>query len=352
MLYQWLMKNIGIDGYMLICIEMLLVAISVFFATVIITKLVLPVLRAKKLGQNISGYVPEHQVKQGTPTMGGICFVMATLVVMLIWFLLESFGVISKLYTRSLIPMALTLIFGVANAMIGFIDDYAKLVKKQNEGLTDKQKMALQIVASGVYLVLMYFFSDISTSFTLPFTNISINLGFFAYPIYLLVIVGFVNSTNITDGLDGLASSVGLSVAMGMALLSSVFFWRETGVISATLIGALLGFLVFNHYPAKIFMGDMGSLYIGGIIMGCAVAEGELIVFIIMSLVFILEMLSSLWQRVYYKMTGGKRFFKMAPIHHHFQKLGWSEVKIVTVFFIVSIVFVAIGVFSKIVPNM
>lgn len=352
MLYQWLMKNTGINGYMLICVEMLLVAAAVFFATVIITKLVLPVLRAKKLGQNISGYVPEHATKQGTPTMGGICFVMATLTVMLIWFLLESFGLISDLYTKSLIPMALTLVFGVANAMIGFIDDYAKLVKKQNEGLTDKQKFALQTVVAAIYLVLMHFFAEITTSFTLPFTNYSVELGFFAYPLYLLVIVGFVNSTNITDGLDGLASSIGLSVAMGMALLSSVFFWRETGVMSATLIGALLGFLVFNHYPAKIFMGDTGSLYIGGIIMGCAVAEGELAVFIIMGLMFILEMLSSLWQRVYFKLTGGKRFFKMAPIHHHFQKLGWSETKIVTVFFIVSVVFVAIGVLSKIIPNM
>ena len=167
--------------------------------------------------------------------------------------------------------------------------------------------------------------------------------------IYLLVIVGFVNSTNITDGLDGLASSVCLSVAMGIVLLSAIFEWRYTGVIGATLIGATLGFLVFNHYPAKIFMGDTGSLYIGGIIMGCAVAEGELVIFIIMSLLFILEMLSSLWQRVYFKLTHGKRFFKMAPIHHHFQKMGWGEIKIVCVFFIASLIFVAIGVLGKII---
>lgn len=352
MLWKWILETTNINKpYLLIGIEMLIVAIAVFFATVIITKLVLPVLRAKKLGQNISGYVPEHATKQGTPTMGGICFVMATLVVMLIWTILEVFGIMG-IADGGVKGLVFTLVFGVANAMIGFIDDYAKLVKKQNEGLTDKQKMALQIICTAVYLAAMGICVGITTSFTIPFTNISLDLGYFAYPIYLLVIVGFVNSTNITDGLDGLASSVGLSVAMGMALLSAIYGWRYTGVASATLIGALLGFLVFNHYPAKIFMGDTGSLYIGGIIMGCAVAEGELIVFIIMSLVFILEMLSSLWQRVYFKLTGGKRFFKMAPIHHHFQKLDWNEVKIVTVFFIASVVFVAIGVLSKILPNM
>lgn len=351
MLHNWLK---GIDGLnnmsALIGIEMLIVALAVFVCTVAITKVVLPVLRAKKLGQNISGYVPEHATKQGTPTMGGICFIMATLAVMLVWIVLEMIGRKNELVgDKKIIVMVFTLVFGVANAMIGFIDDYAKLVKKQNEGLTDKQKMALQIVAAAGYLAAMALYDGITTSFNIPFTSISLNLGYFAYPIYLLVIVGFVNSTNITDGLDGLASSVCLSVAMGIVLLSAIFSWRYTGIIGATLVGATIGFLVFNHYPAKIFMGDTGSLYIGGIIMGCAVAEGELVIFIIMSLLFILEMLSSLWQRVYFKLTHGKRFFKMAPIHHHFQKMNWSEVKIVTVFFIVSLIFVAIGVMGKII---
>ena len=226
---------------------------------------------------------------------------------------------------------------------------WKKLVKKQNEGLTSWQKMTLQIIVAAAYLAMMGITDNLETGLHIPFTNVDLELGFFAYPVYLLVIVGFVNSTNITDGLDGLASSVGLSVAMGIVLLSAIFEWRYTGVIGATLIGATLGFLVFNHYPAKIFMGDTGSLYIGGIIMGCAVAEGELVIFIIMSLLFILEMLSSLWQRVYFKLTHGKRFFKMAPIHHHFQKMGWGEVKIVCVFFIASLIFVAIGVFGKII---
>ena len=351
MIQKWIaeitnVKNISLQ----LGLEMLLVALAVFLCTLLITKFVLPVLRAKKLGQNVSGYVPEHAKKQGTPTMGGICFIMASLAVLLVWFVIEKIF-ISESGNESghLMGMAIVVLFGVANAMIGFIDDYAKLVKKQNEGLTDNQKMACQIVAAVAFIVTMALTVGITTSFKIPFTSISLNLGYFAYPLYVLVIVGFVNSTNITDGIDGLASSVGLSVAMGIVLLSSIFSWRETGVISASLIGALLGFLVFNHYPAKIFMGDTGSLYIGGIIMGCAVCEGELIVFVIMGIVFVLEMLSSLWQRVYFKLTHGKRFFKMAPIHHHFQKLGWSEVKIVTVFFVVSLIFVAIGVLGKII---
>ena len=344
-----LLENIGLNNTYKIGIEMLLVALLVFVLTVITIKLVLPVLRAKKLGQNISVYVSEHKSKQGTPTMGGICFVMATLVVMLAWFLLETFGILGTSCDKGrLIPMAFTLCLGVANAMIGFIDDYAKLVKKQNEGLTDKQKMALQIVVAALYIFAMAITNNLTTSFIIPFTDIAINLGIFAYPIYLLVIVGFVNSTNITDGIDGLASSITLSVAMGIVLLSAIFSWRYTGIVGATLIGSALGFLVYNHYPAKIFMGDTGSLYIGGIIMGCAIAEGQLVVFIIMGMLFILEMLSSLLQRVYYKLSGGKRIFKMAPVHHHFQKLDkpWCEVKIVTVFFIVSLIFVAVGVLS------
>ncbi len=348
MLYN-LLENIGIDNTYKLGIEMLIVAIMVFALTALIVKLALPVLRAKKLGQNVSTYIPEHASKQGTPTMGGICFIMATLFVMLAWFLLESFGVIGASKEKGrLIPMAFTLCLGVANAMIGFVDDYAKLVKKQNEGLTPKQKLVLQFLSAAGYIALMAVTNNLTTSFIIPFTDISLNFGIFAYPIYVLVIMGFVNSTNITDGLDGLASSITLSVAMGIVLLSAVFSWRYTGIVGATLIGAALGFLVFNHYPAKIFMGDTGSLYIGGIIMGCAVAEGQLVVFVIMGMLFVLEMLSSLAQRLYFKLSHGKRIFKKAPVHHHFQELGWSENKIVTVFFIVSLIFVAIGVLASI----
>ena len=338
-----------------IAIESAIVAVIVFVLTVITGKLIIPVLRAKKLNQPINTYVAEHASKSGTPTMGGICFIIATLVAMLSWILLESSGMIGRTGTsESLIPVALTLLLGVGNAMIGFIDDYKKLVKKENEGLSEIQKLILQIVIAAAYLFMMGMTQNLVTAFHIPFTNIHLDLGFFAYPIYLLVIVGFVNSTNITDGLDGLASSVGLASALGIVIMSVMSLRhfnmiepvkeRYVAVVAATLVGSLLGFLVFNHYPAKVFMGDTGSLYIGGIIMGCAISSGEFLAVILMSFVFVLDMLSSLVQRLYFKATHGKRLFKKAPVHHHFQMLGWKEPKIVAVFFIVSAIFTALGV--------
>lgn len=339
-------------------IEALAVCVLVFIFTVVIGRTVIPILRAKKLNQPINEYVAEHAQKAGTPTMGGICFILASLAVLLIWSLLESFGIIGDGSVGALIPFALTMCLGVGNAVIGFIDDYRKLVKKENEGLTSMQKMALQILIAAAYLCMMGMTGHLATSFDIPFTGYSLELGFFAYPLYLLVIVGFVNSTNITDGLDGLASSVGVAVSAGLIVMTVVgvgslsaddaLLGRYDAVVSASLLGSLLGFLIFNHYPAKVFMGDTGSLYIGGIIMGFAVSEGKLLAVIIMSLVYIFEMLSSLLQTLYYKLSHGKRIFKKAPVHHHFQMLGWSETRIVTVFFAVSVLLSAVGVLGAV----
>ncbi len=340
-------------------LEVLIIAAAVFLLTVVCGKLIIPVLRAKKANQPINQYVAEHAAKAGTPTMGGICFIIASLAVLLLWVVLESLGAVgTRPKTGALIPFALTLCLGVGNALIGFIDDYKKLIKKENEGLKDWQKFLLQTVVAAAYLAMMGMTRNLTTVFTLPFTSISFDLGIFAYPLYLLIIVGVVNSTNITDGLDGLASSVGVSVSMGIIALCVLTYGgfavfepmqiRYTPVIAASLLGALLGFLVYNRYPAKVFMGDTGSLYIGGIIMGCAIAEGKLFAVVIMAMVYVCEMLSSLLQRLYYKATGGKRIFKKAPVHHHFQMMGWSEVKIVTVFFAVSVIFTAVGILSAI----
>ena len=349
MLYDLLNKNFGIDMSGMIGIEVIAVALTVFLLSVLATRLILPVLMAKKLNQPINMYIPEHVGKSGTPTMGGICFIIASLVAMLIWFVLESCSVIGEGDSRKLLPLALTLCLGVGNGLIGFIDDYKKLVKKENEGLSESQKMLLQIVIATAYLCMMGMTGNLLTSVDIPFTAIRLELGWFAYPLYLLVIVGFVNSTNITDGLDGLASSVGASVSLGIIAMSVLLGSRYTAVASAMLLGALLGFLVFNRYPAKVFMGDTGSLFIGGIIMGCAIGEGRLAAVIVMSMVFILDMLSSLWQRLYFKMTHGKRFFKKAPVHHHFQMLKWSEVKIVWLFLAVSVLFCAVGVLGAVI---
>ena len=350
MLYDLINTNFGIDFARIIGIEAVAMAVIVFLLTVLATRLILPVLRAKKLNQPINMYVMEHAGKAGTPTMGGICFIIASLVAALVWFVLEKTGVLGENNSRALLPLALTLCLGVGNGLIGFIDDYKKLVKKENEGLNETQKFLLQVVMATAYLCMMGMTGNLATSIEIPFTSYALELGWFAYPLYLLVIVGFVNSTNITDGIDGLASSVGVSVSAALILISVILGSRYTGIASGMLLGALLGFLVFNHYPAKVFMGDTGSLFIGGIIMGCAIGEGKLLAVIIMSMVFILDMLSSLWQRVYFKLTHGKRFFKKAPVHHHFQMLDWSEIKIVAVFFLISALFCAIGVLGVMLP--
>lgn len=348
MLYNCLSELTSFGFNYIIGIEAAIIAVLVFGLTVLATRLILPVLRAKKLNQPINMYVKEHAGKAGTPTMGGICFIIATLLVALLWIILEKCGVLGENNNRALLPLVLTLCYAFANGFIGFIDDYKKLVKKQNEGLTEIQKLILQIVFAAAYLAMMGMTNNLPTALKIPFINFAIDLGFFVYPLYLLVLVGFVNSTNITDGLDGLASSIGASVAAALVVMAMITGSRYTGIASAMLLGSLLGFLVFNHFPAKIFMGDTGSLFIGGIIMGCAVSDGQLLSVVIMSAVFICEMLSSLWQIVYFKMTHGKRFFKKAPVHHHFQLLDWSEVKVVVVFSAVSIAFCVVGVLGAV----
>ncbi len=348
MFYNFIKELTSLDVKRIMGIESIIICLAVFVLTVVATRFILPVLRAKKLNQPINMYVKEHSGKAGTPTMGGICFIIASLAVMLVWFILEKFQIMGESSNENLIPLALTLCLGAANGLIGFFDDYKKLVKKQNEGLSEMQKLLLQIVIAAAYLALMGMTNNLPTAFKIPFINFALELGWFAYPLYLLVIVGFVNSTNITDGIDGLASSIGSTVALSLIALAVVVGSRYTALTGAMLLGALLGFLVFNHYPAKIFMGDTGSLFIGGIIMGCAISEGQFFAVIIMSTVFIFEMFSSLWQRIYFKLTKGKRFFKKAPVHHHFQLLDWSENKIVAVFSIVSVVLGAIGVLGGI----
>lgn len=336
-------------------IEALAVCVLVFIFTVVIGRTVIPILRAKKLNQPINEYVAEHAQKAGTPTMGGICFILASLAVLLIWSLLESFGIIGDGSVGALIPFALTMCLGVGNAVIGFIDDYRKLVKKENEGLTSMQKMALQILIAAAYLCMMGMTGHLATSFDIPFTGYSLELGFFAYPLYLLVIVGFVNSTNITDGLDGLASSVGVAVSAGLIVMTVVgvgslsaddaLLGRYDAVVSASLLGSLLGFLIFNHYPAKVFMGDTGSLFLGGAVTVIAIGLKMPLILIIAGFVYLFEALSVILQVASYKLTK-KRIFKMAPVHHHFEMCGWSEKKIVAVFSAVTFILCVIAVLA------
>ena len=349
MLYQWIYNTFSFAPSKAIAIEGIIMAISVFVLSVVCMSIVIPILKKYKVGQHIHEDLEEHAAKAGTPTMGGIGFIIAFLLICLIWVILEVSGAIGYLIEGELVVFAYTILLGVLNALIGIVDDRAKLRRAQNEGLSEKQKLALQIVVAVAYVCVMAVSGNLPTAFAIPFTSYSLNLWYFAYPLYVLVIVGFVNSTNITDGLDGLASTVGVSVTGALLITATVVGSRYTGVLSGALLGALLGFLVFNHHPAKVFMGDTGSLFIGGIIVGCAVSSGQFIAVMLMGMVFIIDMLTSLIQKYYYKLTK-KRLFKRAPIHHSFELSGWSENKIVFTFLAASIIFCAIGILGVILP--
>ena len=316
---------------------------AAFLLTLLFGRIALPILRAKKAGQPINEYVEAHKVKAGTPTMGGISFVPAFLAVVA-GFAVCVAGISGWRGCSDLIPVALVCLYSLANAAIGFVDDYFKLLRRHNEGLTEKQKLVLQVTAAAAFLAMMAITGNLTTALHIPFVDVYWELGWFAYPVYLIVMVGFVNATNITDGLDGLSSSVCATVAAFMVVSSMFIQTNEqldniyAGFMGATLLGCVLGFLVYNHHPAKMFMGDTGSLFLGAVIMGGAILVGELLLFVLAGFMFVIEMLSSFIQIFGYKLTK-KRIFKMAPLHHHFEKCGWKEAGIVTLFTLVSLAF-------------
>lgn len=329
-----------------IAIEALIVAVAVFAISAVVLYFLIPVLRAKKIGQTIYELGPAwHGNKQGTPTMGGIGFIPPFLLVLAVFsvlFLVKA----GAAFASALIPMALTLLLGVANAAIGFVDDYCKLLKKQNQGLTAWQKLLLQLVFAGAYVAMMAITGNLHTDLVIPFTNFSIQLGWLAYPIYIIVIAGFINATNLTDGIDGLAGSITVVVSLFLAIMAVIGGDGMLGAVSAALLGAMCAFLIYNHHPARVFMGDTGSLFIGGVLMGCAFMAHMEVAVIIAGFVYIIEMLSSLFQILYFKLTHGKRLFKMAPLHHHFEKCGWGEKKIVLVFSIATALLCVIAYFT------
>ena len=311
-----------------------------FVFSLIISKIVIPILRGHKIGQSIRAEGPQsHQRKAGTPTMGGICFIMAMLIALAIMSLIFVFTG----RQAELLPMAFTLILALANGLIGFIDDYAKLIKKQNEGLTPKAKLILQTLAAVIYVAALEIFTELSTAIRIPFTSVSIELGWGFYIFAVFLIVGIVNSTNLTDGIDGLASSVTIVVMLFFAAVGlTVFESVALTLLSGAMMGVLFGFLVFNSHPAEVFMGDTGSLFIGGIVCGAAFMIGQPLIIVIAGGIYVIEALSVMIQVTVFKATkrspkGPKRVFRMTPIHHHFElnkqgERGWSEKKIVAVF--------------------
>ncbi len=315
-------------------IMMAVTAVSVFLLTVVCERILIPILRSHKLGQRILEIGPRwHKSKEGTPIMGGIGFILPILLVSAVFFILKAVQGVASDY----IPLALTLAFAVGNGVIGFVDDYCKLIKKENEGLSWKQKIVLQLTLSVAYLIVMTYTGNLST--TIPFFGGELRLGFFFYPLAVLVLTGAVNGGNITDGVDGLASSVTFVLGAFFAVWAAAIAAEQLGFVAALLVGASLGFLVYNFHPARVFMGDTGSLFFGALAIGGSFMVGNPVVGIVVTAVFVLEMLSSLLQVVYFRLTHGKRLFKMAPVHHHFEKCGWSEYKVVAVFSAAELVF-------------
>ena len=308
-----------------------LAAVVSFLTTLIIGKFLIPELRRLKAGQEIREDGPTwHAGKAGTPTMGGIMFILGTGIAVLAlgWREMLS-GRFVHLYVY---------VFALVFGLIGFVDDYRKVRQHQNEGLTAKQKFVLQLAAAVVFLSLMRYEGLLTNDLYLPFFNVTLTVNWIVYLIFAaFVIVGCVNAVNLTDGIDGLACSVTLVVmvfftAAGLALVYGA------ALFSAALAGGLAAFFVYNHHPAKTFMGDTGSLFLGGAVAALAFALDVPLALIPVGVIYIVETLSDIIQVGYFKLTHGKRFFKMAPLHHHLELCGWSEAKLVTVFSIVTLI--------------
>lgn len=317
-------------------IQLLIAVLAAFIITACITRILIPWLTRLKFRQTEREEGPaSHKVKQGTPTMGGIAFAIAITVVALIL----GMGNLARDDMRLLFALLGALLFG----LVGFADDYIKVVKKRNLGLTAKQKIFLQVVVSVAFLAALKIAGLVSTTLYLPLVNLSVDVGLFYYPIALFILIATVNSVNLTDGLDGLAASVTIPVGVFFAVISVIFTYQSLGVFAAALVGGCLGFLVYNSYPAKIFMGDTGSFYLGGAVAALAFAYDIPVILVIVGLVYLLEALSDIIQVISFKTTG-KRVFKMAPLHHHFELCGFSEKKVVFLFSAVSIL-CAIGAY-------
>lgn len=319
-----------------------------FVIGIVLFKIFIPLLRKVKLGQKILEIGPSwHKAKEGTPNLGGVIFIVSMLVALAV-----AVTVILPIweygnYAKGIIVFVL---FALSQAVIGFIDDYVKLFKKRNKGLSATQKLILQFLTTGIYLFVNAYFLDADTAINTPWGELE--LGVFYYIAMLLAIVYIINCANLTDGIDGLAGSIAfivciMLVALGIntgKLISSLNYivFDYFAISVSALVGALLAFLVFNFHPAKIFMGDTGSLFLGGFIVGAVMFTNNEFVLLPISCIWIIEGLSVVLQVFSFKVFG-KRIFKMSPIHHHFEKCGWSEVKIVAVFSLVTAAFAALS---------
>ena len=310
-------------------------AITSFLITKYMTAWLIPKLKSLKLGQKILDIGPRwHKNKEGTPHMGGLAFMVAFSVVFT--FLAILAGVRGQLTSISRVLFCAALM--LFNGAIGCIDDYAKFFKKQNQGLTAGAKFLMQVVVAAAFSLGYAWTRDFATTMKIPFVDTPIDLGIGWYIISVLLITGVVNAVNLTDGLDGLASSVTFFVSLFFVVAGSVALCFDVVILGSVIIGITLGFLVYNLYPAKIFMGDTGSLFLGAGVISMAYLMDNPLISLVVGIIYVIEAASVIIQVGCYKMTK-KRVFKMAPIHHHFEKCEWSELKVVSVFSIVTVIF-------------
>ncbi len=296
-----------------------------FIVASILGPIIIPLLHKLKFGQNIRQEGPKsHLKKAGTPTIGGLIFIFATIITM--------FVMVGNPTDEAMIALYSFVGFG----FVGFLDDLLKIIKKKNEGLTSGQKMILLLIISG--FLTWYAYKYIGTSINIPFLNGQINLGLFYIPAAMFYFAGVTNAVNLTDGLDGLATSVTVLVTTFLGIISYNLGHISLAIFCVALAGALLAFLRFNAFPARVFMGDTGSLALGGAVAMVALILKMPLILVLIGIIYVIETLSVILQVASFKLTG-KRIFKMAPIHHHFEQLGWSETKIVSVFSIITVVF-------------
>ena len=312
--------------------DVILPVLIAFGISVVLSPIVIPFLKKLKFGQFVRDDGPEsHLKKSGTPTMGGLIILISIVVTSLIYI---------KDYPRIIPVLFATLGFGI----IGFLDDYIKVVMKRSLGLRAWQKMLGQLVVTGIFAYYIYAHTDLGTEMIIPFWGKTVDIGWIYYVLLFFVMLGTVNGANFTDGLDGLASSVTVLIATFFTIVAIGY---NSGVepITCATVGSLLGFLVYNVYPARVFMGDTGSLALGGFVASTAYVLRMPLIILIVAFVYFAEVLSVMIQVTYFKKTG-KRVFKMAPIHHHFVLCGWPETKVVSIFSIVTAILCLIGILA------
>lgn len=315
-----------------------------FGLTAILGIFLIPYLRRLKYGQTIKEIGPTwHKSKQGTPTMGGIMFIAGILVACVAGFAILV-SVEKTVHTVEAVKLFAGLGMAVGFGLMGYVDDYIKVVKKRNLGLRAREKLIIQFLLAVGYLYALWISGGLSTILQIPFVG-QIDIGLFYYPFMVFIIVGVTNSVNLTDGVDGLASSVTFVVAIAFMMFTLKLQMQYMGIMAVALAAGCLGFLIWNFYPAKVFMGDTGSMFLGGMVVALAFGIDMPVILVLVGIIYLIETLSDIIQISSFKLTG-KRVFKMAPIHHHFEMSGYSEVKIVALFSAITAIFCVIAYFG------